>query len=82
MQYENVAQSPTDWVRSLVNDKSVRIILVATPCYRLLEISLLTDRKVRYRQPDAFDELFIFALRNLTQNMVLEDSYKRIFVVR
>lgn len=81
VQYERVAQSPTDWVLSLIADRSVRIILVATSCSRLLEMSLLTDKKVQYRLPDAFDKLFIFALRHLVETTIL-DSYNRIFVVR
>lgn len=80
-QFEDVAQNCIDWVRRLTSDKSVRIILVATPCYRLLEASLITDIRVQYREPSAFDSVFVFALRHLIQTTIM-DSYNRIFVVR
>nr|XP_018914996.1 PREDICTED: uncharacterized protein LOC109042600 [Bemisia tabaci] len=82
-QWEKVAESTYDWVIGLASDPSVRIVVVCSEMAQLVETSLQHSSvvKYRYRHPECFDNIFIFALKYIVANTIT-NSYKRVFITR
>lgn len=80
-QYSSVSQSPVRWLQSLLASPRVRCVLLTSPASLLQEAALVHSTPVRYTQPRAFDSVFAHALSCLHESAI-QDSYKRLFIVR
>ncbi|KAJ8869827.1 hypothetical protein PR048_028836 [Dryococelus australis] len=74
-----VDQSPTLWMRCLVEDSSVRVVVVSSKCARLQQLALMNGYKLSYKEPHYLDRLFIYGLCDAMT--IYRNIYQKIFSV-
>nr|CAD7604288.1 unnamed protein product [Timema genevievae] len=62
---ENVSTDPMVWVRNLIDDPDVRIMLVSSECASVIYQSRQKGKKINYKSPRQFDHVFSYALKEL-----------------
>jgi hypothetical protein len=78
---EEVGQSKIDWMRRHVSSDDIKIVVVESSAAVIHQKALLHHTKVHYREPTWLDELFIYGLKSLTDD-VKRNTYQHVFVVR
>ncbi|GFG37443.1 hypothetical protein Cfor_07170 [Coptotermes formosanus] len=78
---EEVGQSKVDWMRSHVSSDDFKIVVVESSVAVIHHQALLHYTKVSYREPTWLDELFIYGLKELTDDLQGK-VYQRVFVIR
>lgn len=66
---KKISRNPHAWIKSLIIEKSTKVIVVANDCSRLLERKLLNKENILYKSPECFDHLFLYALDCLTSTV-------------
>jgi hypothetical protein len=78
---EEVAQSKIDWMLSHVSSDDFKIVVVESSAAFLHQQALFHKTKVGYREPTWLDELFLYGLKALTDDLK-RNTYQDIFVMR
>ncbi|XP_021923280.1 uncharacterized protein LOC110831513 isoform X3 [Zootermopsis nevadensis] len=78
---EEVGRSKIDWIRRHVSSDEVNIVVVESSVAVMHQQALLRHSKVCYREPTWLDELFLYGLKSLTDD-VKRNTYQHVFVVR
>ena len=58
-----------------------KILVVETSCSVLHQQALMNNSKITYTEPHWMDDLFIYALKVLTDDLE-SNTYERVFVIR
>lgn len=78
---EEVGQNKVDWMRSHVSSDNFKIIVVESSLAVIHHQALLHHTRVSYRDPYWLDELFIYGLKELIDDLQ-RNIYQHVFVVR
>nr|CAD7449391.1 unnamed protein product [Timema bartmani] len=78
---ENVSTDPMVWVRNLIDDPDVRIMLVSSECASVIYQSRQKGKKINYKSPRQFDHVFSYALK-VIEDIHYNDLYTRIYHVK
>ncbi|KAJ9586782.1 hypothetical protein L9F63_019623, partial [Diploptera punctata] len=78
---EDLSLSKVDWLRKHVLHQNVKIIVVETVCAVLHQRALIQHNKLIYKEPVWLDDLFLFGLKLLTDNLD-RNNYQKVFVIR
>lgn len=78
---EELCQSKTDWLLTRIRSPDVKVVLVESKCAVLQQMALIQHMKVIYKDPTWLDDLFLYGLRVLSED-VQTNQYERVFVVR
>ncbi|GFG37445.1 hypothetical protein Cfor_07171 [Coptotermes formosanus] len=78
---EELCQNKTDWLRTHVSSPDVKVVLVENRCAVLQQRALMEHMKVIYKDPTWLDDLFLYGLRVLLEDLQT-NVYERVFVVR
>jgi hypothetical protein len=77
---EEVGQSKIDWMQSHVSSDDFKIVVVESSAAVLHQQALLHRTKISYRDPTWLDELFLYGLKALTDDLK-RNTYQYIFVI-
>jgi len=78
---EEVGQNKVDWMRSHVSSDNFKIIVVESSLAVIHHQALFHRTRVSYREPSWLDELFIYGLKELIDDLQ-RNIYQRVFVIR
>jgi hypothetical protein len=78
---EDVGQSKVDWMRRHVSSDDIKIVVVESLAAVIHQQAFFDHTKVRYREPTWLDELFLYGLKSLTDD-VNRNTYQHVFVMR
>lgn len=78
---EEVGWSKIDWIESHVSSEDCKIVVVESPVAVLHQQALVRRTKVGYREPTWLDDLFLYGLKTLTDDLK-RNTYQDIFVIR
>lgn len=78
---EELCQSKTDWLLTCICSPDVKVVLVESKCAVLQQMALMQHMKVIYKDPTWLDDLFLYGLRVLLEDLQT-NVYERVFVVR
>ncbi|KAJ8875207.1 hypothetical protein PR048_023102 [Dryococelus australis] len=74
-----VDKSPTLWMSYLVEDSSLRVVMVSSKCARLQQSALVKGYYFSYKEPHYLDQLFIYGLCDAMT--IYRNIYQKIFIV-
>jgi hypothetical protein len=78
---EEVGQSKIDWMQSHVSSDDFKIVVVESSAAVLHQQALFKSAKVGYREPTWLDELYLYGLKALADDLK-RNTYQDIFVMR
>jgi len=78
---EKLGLNKTDWLLTHIHSPDVKVILVESKCAVLQQMALRQHMKVIYKDPTWLDDLFLYGLRVLLEDLKTNE-YERVFVVR
>lgn len=78
---EELCQNKTDWLLTRIRSPDVKVVLVESKCAVLQQMALTQHMKVIYKDPTWLDDLFLYGLRLLFEDVQM-NVYERVFVVR
>jgi hypothetical protein len=78
---EDLCQSKTDWLLTHITSPEVKVVVIESKCAALHQMALIQHMKIVYKEPTWLDDLFLYGLRILSEDLQ-KNTYGRIFVVR
>jgi len=78
---EELCQNKTDWLLTHIRSPDVKVLLIESKCAVLQQMALIQHMKVIYKNPTWLDDLFLYGLRVLLEDLQMS-VYERVFVVR
>ena len=78
---EELGENKTDWLLTRIHSPDVKVVLVESKCAVLQQMALMQHVKVIYKDPMWLDDLFLYGLRLLLEDLQT-NVYERVFVVR
>lgn len=78
---EELCRSKTDWLLTHIRSPDVKVVLVESKCAVLQQMALTQHKKIIYKDPMWLDDLFLYGLRMLLEDLQT-NVYERVFVVR
>jgi hypothetical protein len=78
---EEIGRNKVDWMRNHISSDDFKIVVVESSLAVIRQQALLHHIKVGYREPTWLDELFIYGLKELTDDLH-RNVYQHVFVIR
>lgn len=78
---EEVGQNKVEWIQSRMSSDNFKIVVIESSAAVIHQQALLHHSKVAYREPTWLDELFLYGLKALTDD-VRRNTYQHVFVIR
>jgi hypothetical protein len=78
---EEVGQNKVDWMQSHISSDNFKIIVVESSLAVIHHLALVHRTRISYREPSWLDELFIYGLKELIDDLQ-RNIYQHVFVMR